>query len=318
MRLVPLGGTGVEVSTLGVGTWAMGAGEGGSSGLGPADDADSVAAIHRGLELGMNWVHTAPYYGFGHAERIVARALKGIARRPFVFTMCGLVPSRGGPETHDFRLKAWSIEEEIQASLRRLETDVLDLVFLHWPIPDEDIEEGWQALSAIRTRGDVRFIGVSNFSVDQMDRCAAIAPIDVIQPELSLAVRAAEETVLPYADDHGIGSLIYSPLKHGLLSGRMTRERVAQLTDTDWRRGHAEFSEPRLTRNLAIVEALDDIAASHGCSAAEVAVAWALARPGVTAAITGGRHARQVDEVAGAAAVALSAEDVATLDSVSS
>lgn len=313
-----MGSTGVEVSTLGVGTWAMGAGEGGSSGLGPADDADSVAAIHRGLDLGMNWVHTAPYYGFGHAERIVARALKGIAHRPFVFTMCGLVPSRGGPETHDFRLKAWSIEEEIEASLRRLETDVLDLVFLHWPIPDEDIEEGWQALSAIRTRGDVRFIGVSNFSVDQMDRCAAISPIDVVQPEFSLAVRAAEETVLPYAEDHVIGSVIYSPLKHGLLSGRMTRERVAQLTDGDWRRGHDEFSEPRLTRNLAIIDTLREISASHGCSAAEVAVAWALARPGVTAAITGGRNARQVEEVAGAAAVSLRAADLAILDSVSS
>lgn len=262
----------------------------------------------------MNWIDTAAYYGFGHAEEIVARALSGLSERPLVFTKCGIVASHRTGDAHEFRLKDWSVRAEIEASLRRLNVDSLDAVMLHWPIPDEDVEEGWSALRQLQVEGAVRYIGVSNFSDEQMARCAAIAPVQLSQPEYSLIDRSAETSVLPYAHRHQIGTIVYSPLKHGLLSGSMTRERIGTLADTDWRRSHVEYAEPRLTRNLRIVESLQAIAERHGTSIAEVAVAWTLANPCVTAAIVGGRHSSQFRRIVGAADLVLRADDLEALD----
>ncbi|SFL24571.1 aldo/keto reductase [Geodermatophilus ruber] len=312
MQTRPLGRTGVELTVLGMGTWAIGAGKRRTSNLGPVDDEESVAAIHRALDLGINWIDTAAYYGFGHAERIVARALRGLRERPLVFTKCGLVPS----EVADFenRITAASIREEAEASLARLETDVLDLLMIHWPIPDDDIEEGWSALADLKAAGKVRFIGVSNFSASQMARCELVAPIDAIQPEYSLVDRTAEEEVLPYAEKVGIGTVTYSPLKHGLLSGSMTRERVAALTPSDWRRGHEQYTEPKLSENLRLVDALREVAGRHGCTVSEVAIAWVLRRPAVTSAIVGPRRPEQLGDLVGAADLQLRDEDLATIE----
>ena len=312
MQSRPLGQTGPELTVLGMGTWAMGAGKRRTSNLGPADDDESVATIHRALDLGINWIDTAAYYGFGHAERIVARALRGIRERPLVFTKCGLVPS----EVSDFdnRLAAASIREEAEASLSRLETDALDLLMIHWPIPDEDIEEGWSTLAELKAEGKVRLIGVSNFSAMQMARCELIAPIDAIQPEYSIIERAAEAEVFPYAERAGIGAVTYSPLKHGLLGGQMTRERVAALTPADWRNGHAEYTEPRLSANLRLVDALRSVADRHGSTASEVAIAWVLRPAAVTSAILGPRRPQQLEDLVGAADLRLSDDDVAVLE----
>jgi aryl-alcohol dehydrogenase-like predicted oxidoreductase len=317
MRTRPLGGTGIDITPLGIGTWAMGAGQGGTSNLGPTDDGESIAAIRRAVDLGFNWIDTAAYYGFGHAEEIVARALDGMSERPYVFTKCGLVPTDNGPEAHEFRLKGWSVRAEIEASLRRLRTDVIDLVMVHWPIPEEDVEEGWAALVQLQEQGKVRFIGVSNFDRDQMARCDKIAPVQVNQPEYSLVDRRAEETVFPYARENNVGVIVYSPLKHGILSGSITRERVAALDTRDWRHGHAEYTEPRLTRNLRLADAVRAVAGRHGCTPAEVAVAWVLRQAAVSGAIVGGRRAAQFEAVNKAADLELSAEDCAQLESAS-
>lgn len=314
MQTRPLGRTGIHITPLGVGTWAMGGGKGGSSNLGTADDDESIAAIHRGLDVGLNWIDTAAYYGFGHSEELVARALNGMHERPYVFTKCGLVRTDDGEETHEFRLKEWAVREEVETSLQRLQTDVLDLVMLHWPIPDEDVEEGWAALSDLRQRGKVRFIGVSNFSVEQMERCERIAAVDVHQLEYSLINRLAEDSILPFTEANDIGVLAYSPLKHGLLSGSMTRERVAALEPADWRNGHAEYTEPRLSDNLRVVEVLRRIAQRHRRSPAEIAIAWTLAGTAVSGAIVGGRRASQFTDVVGAVDVDLSDEDLAELE----
>jgi len=311
MRRRALGTSGVTVSEIGFGAWAVGGG-GWAFGWGPQDDADSIAAIRHALERGINWIDTAAYYGFGHAERIVARALRGMRERPLIVTKCGLVPS----EVADFenRLTAASIREEAEASLSRLETDVLDLLMIHWPIPDDDVEEGWSTLADLKAEGKVRFIGVSGYPASQMARCELVAPIDAIQPEYSLVDRTAEEEVFPYVETMGIGSVTYSPLKHGLLSGRMTRERVAALTPADWRRGHEQYIEPKLSENLRLVDALREVAGRRGCTVSEVAIAWVLLRPGVTSAIVGPRRPAQLDDLVGAADLRLLDEDLATIE----
>lgn len=308
---------GIDITPLGMGTWAMGAGKSGTSNLGSADDSESVEAIRRGLDLGLNWIDTAAYYGFGHAEEIVARALKGVSERPYVFTKCGLVPAMHGEAAHEFRLRGWSIREEIEASLRRLQSDWLDLVMLHWPLPEQDIEEGWTTLRELQTEGKARLIGVSNFNGDQLAACERIAPVQIVQPEYSLVERKAEDTVFPYTSDHNLDAIVYSPLKHGLLSGSMTRERVAGLAPTDWRHGHVEYTEPRLSRNLRIADAVRTIAAHYGCTPAAVAIAWTLRRPEVVGAIVGGRRASQFADIINAADLEISDDDYADLQSIS-
>jgi aryl-alcohol dehydrogenase-like predicted oxidoreductase len=311
MQTKQLGNSDMHITPIGIGAWAMGGG-GWAFAWGPQDDDDSVAAIHAALDAGINWIDTAAVYGLGHSEEVVARALKGRSRRPFVFTKC----ERVWNERREIgkSLKADSIRREVEASLRRLQLDTIDLYQIHWPEPEEDIEEGWTAMAQLQREGKVRWIGVSNFSVDHLCRAQAIAPITSLQPPYSMLAREIEETVLPYTQQHGIGAIVYSPMKSGLLSGAMTRERVAAMPPDDWRRRTPHFQEPQLTRNLELAELLRAIGQRHGRTPGEVAIAWTLCHPAVTAAIVGMRSAKQVEGVIGAAAFRLTAEEVQEIE----
>ncbi len=312
--LKQLGNSDLQISSIGLGTWAIG-GEG-AFGWGPQDDADSIAAIHRSAELGINWVDTAPIYGFGRSERVVGRALKEIdpAQRPLVFTKCSLVWDDDRNSSHT--LKADSVRDEVEASLQRLQVDVLDLCQIHWPSfppggPEAEIEEGWGTLSDLVAQGKIRHIGVSNFNVAQLQRVEAIAPVTSLQPPYSMLMRQIEDEILPFCEQHGIGVLGYSPMHNGLLSGRMTRERIEGLPDTDWRANfNPAFQEPHLSRNLEFVEVLRGIGERHGRSAGEVAIAWTLRLSAVTGAIVGARNAGQVDGFVGAMDFRLSYDEI--------
>jgi aryl-alcohol dehydrogenase-like predicted oxidoreductase len=292
-----LGNSDLYITPVGYGAWAVG-GSGWQFGWGSQDDNDSIAAIHRSLELGVNWIDTAAVYGLGHSEETVARALKSWrGPRPYVFTKCGL--RWDGQGQVQKVLNADSIRREVEDSLRRLSIEVIDLYQIHWP-PDPDspqLEEGWSTLADLRREGKVRWIGVSNFNVDQLRRAQAIAPVTSLQPRYSLVHREVEDEVLPYCLNEGIGVIVYSPMASGLLTGAMTRERAARLPADDWRRNHPDFTEPDLSRNLALVERLRQLATRHDRSVGEVAIAWTLHNPAVTAAIVGARSARQVDGV---------------------
>ena len=298
LKTSPLGQTGLEITRGGFGAWAIGGG-GWEFGWGPQDDEQSLGAIHRALELGVNWIDTAAAYGFGHSEQLVGRALQGLRQRPFVFTKCSILEGPGRRVVHN--LKRDSILREAEASLQRLGIDAIDLYQIHWPIPAEDIEEGWTALGELKEQGLVRHLGVSNFDVGQLQRICQIAPVETLQPPYSLIARGAEQEILPFARREGIGVIVYSPMGSGMLTGTMTRERIAQLADDDWRKQDEGFREPQLSRNLEIVEGLARIAERHGTTPAAVAVAWTLRNPPVDAAIVGFRSARQVDPVLAAA-----------------
>ena len=298
MKPRQLGNTDMHITPIGFGSWAVGGG-GYQFGWGPQDDEQSVAAIHRALDLGINWIDTAAVYGLGHAEEIVARALKERTERPYVFTKCSRVWDDNGEIRGN--LNAASIRRECEASLRRLQIDSIDLYQMHWPNPEQDIEEGWEAMARLKQEGKVRYIGVSNFNVSQMQRIMKIAPISSLQPPYSLIKREVEQEILPFCQEHNIGVIVYSPMMSGLLSGTMTRERIKKLPADDWRKGNAEFQEPRLSRNLALAEKLGEIAYMHGRTTGEVAIAWTLANPAVTAAIVGARRPSQVDGIIGAA-----------------
>ena len=288
----------MQITPIGFGTWAIGGG-GYQFGWGPQDDEQSIAAINRALDLGVNWIDTAAVYGLGHAEEIVGRVLKSRAERPYVFTKCSRVWNDDGEISGN--LKAQSIRRECEASLRRLQTEVIDLYQMHWPNPDQDIEEGWEAMAKLQQEGKVRYIGVSNFNVSQMQRIMKIAPISSLQPPYSLIHREVEQEILPFCQEHHIGVIVYSPMMSGLLTGTMTRDRIKKLPEDDWRKRDPEFQEPRLSRTLALVEKLGEIAYMHGRTTGEVAVAWTLAHPAVTAAIVGARDPGQVDGIIGAA-----------------
>jgi aryl-alcohol dehydrogenase-like predicted oxidoreductase len=312
MQTKQLGNSDMHITSIGIGAWAMGGG-GWAFAWGPQDDDDSVAAIHAALDQGINWIDTAAVYGLGHSEEVVARALKGRSHKPFVFTKC----ERVWNERREIgkSLKADSIRREVEASLRRLQLDVIDLYQIHWPEPEEDIEEGWTAMANLQREGKVRWIGVSNFTVDHLRRVQAIAPITSLQPPYSMLSREIEEAVLPYTQANGIGVIVYSPMKSGLLSGAMTRERVAAMPADDFRRRTPHFQEPRLTRNLELAELLRSIGRRHGRTPGEVAIAWTLRHPAVTAAIVGMRSAKQVEGVIGAAAFRLNAGEIQEIES---
>lgn len=306
MRTRQLGNTDMQITPIGFGTWALGGGNW-SDGWGPQDDQQSIAAIQRALDLGINWIDTAAVYGLGHAEEIVAQALKDRSERPYIFTKCSLVWDDNGKVTSN--LTARSIRRELENSLRRLQTDVIDLYQIHWPNPDPDIEEAWTTMAELKAEGKVRYIGVSNFDVQQMRRAMRIAPISSLQPPYSLIKRGIEEAILPFCIEHDIGVIVYSPMASGLLSGTMTKRKIANLPENDWRRNDAEFQEPRLSRNLALVEKLNDIGFMHNRTAGEVAIAWTLQHPGVTGAIVGARNPSQVDGIIGAAEFRLTSSE---------
>jgi len=311
MKTRQLGNTDLQITPIGFGSWAVGGG-GYQFGWGPQDDEQSIAAINHALDLGINWIDTAAVYGLGHAEEIVARALEGRAERPYIFTKCGRVWNDRGEITGN--LKARSIRHECENSLRRLQTDVIDLYQIHWPDPDPEIEEGWATIAELKKEGKVRSIGVSNFTISQMRRAMEIAPISSLQPQFSLIKPDIEKDILPFCQEHTIGVIVYSPMASGLLTGSMTRERIAKLPDDDWRKRDPEFQEPRLSHNLELVEKLNEVAFMHNITPGAVAIAWALQHPGVTAAIVGARRPEQVDGIIPAAEFRLTDSETAEIE----
>ena len=310
MQTRQLGNSDLHITPVGYGAWAIG-GSGWQFAWGHQDDEESVGAIHRSLELGVNWIDTAAVYGLGHSEEVVARALKSWSGpRPYVFTKCGLRWDSNGQVQKV--LSADSLRGEVEDSLRRLGTEVIDLYQIHWP-PDPDspvLEEGWTTLADLKREGKVRWIGVSNFSVQQLRRAQSVAPVTSLQPPYSLLHREVEGEILPFCRRENIGVIVYSPMASGLLTGAMTRERIAKLPKDDWRKGHPDFSEPNLSRNLALVDRLAQIARRHGRTTGEIAVAWTLHNPAVTGAIVGARNARQAEGVMRAGDLRLTDEEV--------
>ncbi|HEY5743851.1 MAG TPA: aldo/keto reductase [Terrimicrobiaceae bacterium] len=308
MNTQVLGNSDMGITRFGFGAWA--AGGAWQYGWSTQNDDDSIAAIHKALELGINWIDTAAVYGLGHSEEIVAKALDSWSgTRPYVFTKCGMIWNDKGEV--DYSLRSDSIRRECESSLRRLNTDVIDLYQIHWPADDlSETQEGWATLSALRKEGKVRWIGTSNFSRQELQAAQLVAPITSLQPPYSLIRRDAEKDVLPLCKDLGIGVIVYSPMGSGLLTGTMTRERVAELPSDDWRSKNPEFQEPKLSENLLLAERIKTVAERRGVSAGAVAAAWTLRDPVVTGAIVGARNARQVEEIFTHADLKLTADEI--------
>ncbi len=311
LKTKQLGSTGLEITRVGFGAWAIGGG-GYDRGWGPQDDDRSIAAIHHALEHGINWIDTAAAYGFGHSEEVVGRALQGRSERPYVFTKCSQLEGPGRRIVHS--LKRDSILAEAHASLERLGVDAIDLYQIHWPIPEENIEEGWSTLVELKEQGLVRHIGVSNFDVEQLRQIGQIAPVETLQPQYSLIERDIEGEILPFAERERIGVIAYSPMASGLLTGRMSRERIATMPDDDWRKQDPRFREPELSRNLEIVDRLTAVAERHGTVPGAAAIAWTLRHPAVDGAIVGFRSPEQVDPLIDAATLQLSEHDITTIE----
>ncbi len=306
-----LGASDLEITPIGVGAWAMGGG-GTQFSWGAQDDSESVAAIHAALDQGINWIDTAAIYGLGHSEEVVGRAIQGRSLKPLVFTKCGIVwDERREPRR---TIEPESIRNEVDQSLQRLKLDVIDLYQIHWPEPDALIEAAWTMMAKLKEQGKVRHIGVSNFNVKQMQRAHAIAPVTSLQPPYSIISPDIEKEVLPYTLANDIGVIVYSPMKSGLLTGAMTRERVAAMPEDDFRKRSPNFKEPLLSRNLELAGLLGAIGRRHGRSAGEVAIAWTLRHPAVTGAIVGMRSAKQVGGVIGAAEFRLSPEEIEEIE----
>jgi aryl-alcohol dehydrogenase-like predicted oxidoreductase len=306
-----LGNSDLRLTPIGYGAWAIGGGNW-EFAWGAQDDNESLRTIERALDSGINWIDTAAVYGLGHSEEIVGRALKGRAQKPYVFTKCSM---RWDKDRQIHRsLKAASLREEVEASLRRLGVDAIDLYQIHWPNPEDELEEGWETLAKFKAEGKVRYIGVSNFSVAQMKRVEKIAPISSLQPPYSLLNRKVEAEVLPFCEENHIGVINYSPMVSGLLTGKMTAERVRNLPEDDWRKRSPNFQSPKLERNLELAALLGEIGREHGVEAGVVAVAWTLRHPAITAAIVGARRPDQVDGVIPALSFRLSAEEIQRIE----
>ena len=316
METLRLGNSDLHITRVGYGAWAVGGG-GWQFGWGPQDDNDSIAAIHRSLELGVNWIDTAAVYGLGHSEEVAARALREWkGPRPYVFTKCAMRWDKDGRVTKVH--SAESIRKECQDSLRRLQVDVIDLYQIHWPPEDNGpaLEESWRTMAALQKEGKVRWIGVSNYDVPQLQRCEKIAPVTSLQPPYSLIRRQIENEILPYCERRGIGVIAYSPMASGLLTGAMTRERIVQFPEDDWRKNSSEFREPKLSTNLELVERLKKVAARYKATPGAIAIAWTLRVPAVTGAIVGARNAKQAEEVMRAGEIKLSPQDIAEIEGV--
>lgn len=309
MKSQILGESELEITSIGIGTWAIGGPW--QFGWSHQDDSESIGAIHRALDEGINWIDTAPAYGLGHAEEVVARALRESSHRPLVFTKCGIVWNDARKPSNT--LEPVSVTREVEDSLRRLDVETLDLCQIHWPIPDAQIEGACEALEQLRLAGKIRYVGVSNFSVEQMERARSMTQVTSLQPPYSLVQPEIGAAELPYCLENGIGVINYSPMGSGLLSGTMTRERVAALPDDDWRKSSPKFKEPKLTRGLDIAKALQAVADQHLCTVAEAAIAWTLKHPAITAAIVGLRRPEQVQGVIRAAEIELTEPEMESL-----
>ena len=309
-----LGNSDLHITPIGFGAWAVGGDW--LYGWGAQDDGDSIAAILRALELGINWIDTAAAYGLGHSEEVVARALaQWSGPRPYLFTKCGIVWDEN--RNIGYSLRAASVRRECEASLRRLNAEQIDLYQIHWPTDklDETLE-GWGTLAELQKEGKVRWIGVSNFSREELQAAHAIAPLTSLQPPYNLIKRDVEAEILPWCRENGVGTIVYSPMGSGLLTGAMTRERAAALAPTDWRKRNPEFQEPKLSQNLELVERLRTVGARHGRSPGETAIAWTLSKEAVTGAIVGARNARQVDGIIGAGSFRLTPEEIAEVETL--
>jgi aryl-alcohol dehydrogenase-like predicted oxidoreductase len=302
-----LGNSDLQLTPIGFGAWAIGGGDW-EFAWGAQDDEDSVQTILRALEQGINWIDTAAIYGLGHSEEVVGRALKQTSKRPYVFTKCSM---RWNTENRTIyrSLKDGSVQQEVEASLKRLGVEAIDLYQIHWPNPEDEIEEGWEAMARFREQGLVRYIGVSNFNVAQMKRVQRIAPITSLQPPFSLVNPKVEDEILPYCSENNIGVINYSPMASGLLTGKMTAERIAAMPSDDWRKKSPNFNSPKLEKNLQITELLREIGKAHQVEPGVVAIAWTLHNPAITAAIVGARRPEQVDGILPAATFRLSAEE---------
>ena len=311
METKTLGNSDLRITPIGFGAWAIGGDW--EFGWGAQDDGQSVAAIHRALELGMNWIDTAAAYGLGHSEEVVARALQGWrGQRPYVFTKCGRIWNAQGKV--DYSLRRESIRRECEASLRRLKTDLIDLYQIHWPADDlNETIEGWSTLLALQMEGKVRWVGLCNASVEEMEKLQSVAHITSLQPPYSLIRRDVETAQLPWCQKENVGVIVYSPMASGLLTGKMTRERISALPKTDWRTRNDQFKEPKLSENLKLVDRLRTVGTQHGRSPGEVAIAWTLRNPAVTGAIVGARNPKQVDGIIGAMDFRLSAAEIAEI-----
>jgi len=311
METKRLGNSDMDITRIGLGTWAIGGKW--RWGWGEQDDTNSIKTIREAIDHGINWIDTAAVYGLGHSEEMVGKALREMKQKPYVFTKGTKVWDSNGTVSES--MKAESLRKEVESSLARLGVDVIDLYQIHWPIPEEQIEEGWETLAKLKDEGKIRYIGVSNFSVEQLQRAEKIAPVTSLQPPYNLIRQDVAEDILPYCEKQNIGVIVYSPMASGLLSGKMSRERVASMDPTDWRKTNPDFTEPNITRNLALQKLLTEIGAQHGVTAGEVAIAWTLKNPAVTGAIVGMRKPGQIDGVIRAGELPLSAEDVQKIES---
>ena len=303
-----LGNSDLQLTSIGFGAWAIGGGDW-QYAWGAQDDNDSIDAIHRALDAGINWIDTAAVYGLGHSEEIVGRALKSSSTKPYVFTKSSMTWGEDRKIVQTLK----QIRQECEASLRRLGTDTIDLYQIHWPVPDNEIEEGWATMADLQREGKVRYIGVSNFNVSQLERAMKIAPITSLQPPYSMINRSNEAEILPFCQQHNIGVINYSPMQSGLLTGAMTKDRVANMPADDFRKKSKQFNEPQISRNLDLVELLRGIGNRHQVGPGVVAIAWTLHNPAITAAIVGGRSAKQVDGILPAATFRLSEQEYAEI-----
>jgi len=298
----------MRLTSIGFGAWAIGGGDW-QYGWGPQDDDDSIAAIRRAIDAGINWIDTAAVYGLGHSEGVVARALEGVTTKPYVFTKCAMTWGEDRKIVQTLK----QIRQECEASLRRLKLEAIDLYQVHWPVPDEELEEGWHTMAELQKEGKVRWIGASNFTIAQLERAMKIAPVTSQQPPYSMINRTYESENLPFCKEHHIGVINYAPMHSGLLTGKMTKERVASFPANDFRKNSKSYQEPVLTRNLALADLLKEIGARHGVVAGVVAIAWTLHNPAITSAIVGGRSAAQVEEILPAATFRLSEDEYAEI-----
>ncbi|WP_232298792.1 aldo/keto reductase [Granulicella tundricola] len=308
-----LGNSDMALTAVGFGAWAIG-GADYAFGWGSQEDTDSIGAIRKAVDLGVNWVDTAAIYGLGHSEEVVGQALKEIGgKKPYVFTKCSM---RWNEKREIYRsLTAEGVRWECEQSLKRLGVETIDLYQIHWPDPDAEIEEGWGEMQKLKEEGKIRWAGVSNFSVAQMKRAQGIGVITSLQPPYSLINRRVGAEVLPFCLENGIGVINYSPMVSGLLTGKMTAERLSKMADDDWRKKSPNFNEPKLSKNLSLADLLGEIGKKHGVETGVVAVAWTLNNPAITAAIVGGRNAEQVEGTSKALTFRLTGEEIAEIDS---
>ena len=314
MQKRKLGYSELQLTPIGLGTWAMGGGNW-KFGWGPQGDQDSIRAVHSAIDEGINWIDTAAIYGHGHSEKVIREAIKGRRDDLIIATKCGRV-WEGDSLDIGKSLKRKSIKNEVEASLKRLGIEVIDLYQIHWPEPDEEIEEGWATVAELIKEGKVRYGGVSNFNLEQLKRAQSIYPIASLQPPYSMLKREIEEEIMAYCNENNIGIIAYSPMQAGLLSGKFTKERAAKLPDSDWRSRNAFFKEPQISIIVEMVEKLKSIAQNKGITMAQLSLAWVLRRKEVTAAIVGARDPEQIKETVLAGEIILSGSEIQEIQDI--